>query len=141
MVVLCHWQNQRLGLEVSCGEDVHLPSDSLCKRDIKLECNTTKLLALFFQNFNSLGIRLISRCFALFVVKQIAVQDVQSGYKMLPFCLCTKSELLCLNCQITYLRGIIAKGGFPICCSFRSLGMWGIQLWAEKQNSSLVSHL
>lgn len=67
MVILCHWQNQRLCLKISCGEDVHLFSDSICKWHIKLECNSTKLLALFFQDFNSLGMRLISHCFALFV--------------------------------------------------------------------------
>lgn len=50
--------------------------------------------------------RLISHCFALFVVMQIVVQDVQSRYKMLPFCFdpCTKYaqiiiDLLHLNNQ------------------------------------------
>lgn len=68
MVILGQWQNQRLGLKISCGEDVHLFSDYLCKLYIKLECNATKLIALFFQVFNSLRMGLISHCFALFVV-------------------------------------------------------------------------
>lgn len=68
MVILCHWQNQRLGLKISCGEDVHLFNDSLCKWYIKLECNFTKLLALFCQDFNSLEMRLVCHCFALFGV-------------------------------------------------------------------------
>lgn len=28
MIILCHWQNQRLGLMISCDVVVHLCSDS-----------------------------------------------------------------------------------------------------------------
>lgn len=134
MVILCHWQNQRLGLKISCGKDVHLFSDSLCNCYIKLECNSTKLLALFFQDINSLGMRLISHCFALFVVMQIVVQDVRSGDKMLPFCCDTcikysqsqnhyiwndKNIYLCGDCNWF-------KWGFLKNWSFRSHDTWDI---------------
>jgi len=51
MVILSYQQNQRLGFEISCGEDVHLSSDSLCKWYLKLESNSAKLVALFFSGF------------------------------------------------------------------------------------------
>lgn len=80
--------------------------------------------------------RLISHCFVLFVK-----QDVQSGYKMLPFCFdtCTKygqiiTDLLHLNDENIYLCGDHNWSKWRLLknCSFRSLVTWNKQLWATE---------
>lgn len=80
--------------------------------------------------------RLISHCFVLFVK-----QNVQSGYKMLPFCFdtCTKygqiiTDLLHLNDENIYLCGDHNWSKWRLLknCSFRSLVTWNKQLWATE---------